>query len=100
MKFPKLHTIMIAACAVAVTLASVVIAYNFIGSETKIERRVERLHTIDEAQFRHELGVLLGPQFLGGNRHRVLLNGDEIFPAMLGAIRAATATITFESYIY
>jgi len=91
---------MIAAGAAAVTLVSVVIALNFIGGETKIERRVERLHAIDEPQFRHELGVLLGPQFVGGNRHRVLLNGDEIFPAMLGAIRAATATITFESYIY
>ena len=29
-----------------------------------------------------------------------LLNGDEIFPAMLGAIRAAKFTITFETYIY
>jgi len=100
MKIPKLYTVMIVACAVAVTLVSVLIAYNFIGSETKIERRVERLHAIDEPQFRHELGVLLGPQFVGGNRHRVLLNGDEIFPAMLSAIRAATTTITFESYIY
>ncbi len=100
MKVPKLYTVMIAACAVAVTLVSGVIAYNLIGSETKIERRIERLHAIDEPQFRHELGVLLGPQFVGGNRHRALLNGDEIFPAMLGAIRAATTTITFESYIY
>jgi cardiolipin synthase len=100
MKIPKLYTVMVAACAVAVTLASGVIAYTFIGGETKIERRIEQLHTINEPQFRHELGVLLGPQFVGGNRHRVLLNGDEIFPAMLGAIRAATTTITFESYIY
>ena len=100
MKVSKLHTVMIAACAVAVTLISVVIAYNVIGGETKIDRRIERLHAIDQPQFRHELGVMLGPQFLGGNRHRVLLNGDEIFPAMLGAIRAATQTITFESYIY
>jgi len=100
MNIRKRYTILIAAGFVAFTLVSVVIAYNFIGGETKIERRVERLHAIDEPQFRHELGVLLGPQFVDGNRHRVLLNGDEIFPAMLGAIRAATATITFESYIY
>jgi len=99
-KVSRLYTVMIAACAVAVTLISVFLAYNFIGGETKIERRVERLHAIDEPQFRHELGVLLGPQFVDGNRHRVLVNGDEIFPAMLGAIRAATKTITFESYIY
>jgi cardiolipin synthase len=30
----------------------------------------------------------------------VLLNGDEIFPAMLDAIRGAKRTITFETYIY
>ncbi len=100
MKVPKLYTFMVAAGAVAVTLVTGVMAYALTGSETKIERRIERLHAIDEPQFRHELGVLLGPQFVGGNRHRVLLNGDEIFPAMLGAIRAATTTITFESYIY
>jgi cardiolipin synthase len=42
----------------------------------------------------------LAPPFSMGNRFEVLLNGDEIFPAMLCAIRAAEETITFESYIY
>jgi cardiolipin synthase len=35
-----------------------------------------------------------------GNRAETLLNGDEIFPAMLKAIREAKRTITFETYIY
>lgn len=35
-----------------------------------------------------------------GNRAEVLLNGDEIFPAMLTAIRRATTTITFANYLY
>ena len=43
---------------------------------------------------------MLGPPVVGGNRYRVLLNGDEIFPAMLAAIRGARQTITFESYMY
>ena len=46
------------------------------------------------------MGVLLGPQILDGNKTDVLLNGDEIFPAMLLAIRNARRTITFETYIY
>ncbi len=46
------------------------------------------------------VGVLLGPQFVAGSRARVLRNGDEIFPAMLAAIRSAQTTITFETYIY
>jgi len=35
-----------------------------------------------------------------GNRADVLLNGDEIFPAMLAAIRSARSTITFANFVY
>jgi cardiolipin synthase len=44
--------------------------------------------------------VLLGPPMLEGNKVEVLLNGDQIFPSMLEAIRGAKKTITFETYIY
>ena len=73
---------------------------NFIGGETKIERRIERLHALDDPRFTHEMGVLLGPPFLSGNKVNALLNGDQIFPPMLAAIRGAKETITFETYIY
>ena len=46
------------------------------------------------------MGAMLGPALLGGNRVAALVNGDRIFPAMLEAIRAARATLTFEMYIY
>jgi cardiolipin synthase len=35
-----------------------------------------------------------------GNRVTVLRNGDEIFPAMLAAIRSARRTIAFATYVY
>jgi cardiolipin synthase len=35
-----------------------------------------------------------------GNRAELLVNGDEIFPAMLAAIRGAKTTITFANFIY
>jgi cardiolipin synthase len=35
-----------------------------------------------------------------GNSVTILLNGDEIFPAMLTAIRGARKTITFTTYLY
>ncbi|HEV2825550.1 MAG TPA: cardiolipin synthase B, partial [Actinomycetota bacterium] len=35
-----------------------------------------------------------------GNRVTVLRNGDEIFPAMLEAIRSAERTINFATYVY
>jgi cardiolipin synthase len=46
------------------------------------------------------MGVLLGPPIVGGNRADELINGDEIFPAMLEAIRSARRTIAFETYVY
>ncbi len=75
-------------------------AANFVGGEKKIERRIERLYALDDARFTQELGVLLGPPFLAGNAVRALLNGEQIFPRMLAAIRNAQESITFETYIY
>jgi len=43
---------------------------------------------------------LLGPCILHGNKVKALKNGNEIFPAMLQAIKNARKTITFETYIY
>jgi cardiolipin synthase A/B len=85
--------------AVLCLFAGLLVA-NFVGGEAKIERRIERLYGLDDPRFMHELGVLLGPPFLQGTKVRALLNGDEIFPPMLAAIRAAKVSITFETYIY
>ena len=95
-----LKTVYLVAGTVALTLASVFITLNFIGGEKKIERRIERLYALEDPRFVHELGVLLGPAFVAGNDVRYLHNGDEIFPAMLAAIRDARTSITFETYIY
>jgi cardiolipin synthase len=46
------------------------------------------------------MGVLLGPPLVDGNRVDTLVNGREIFPAMLAAIKSARKTVTFETYIY
>ena len=86
--------------AIAITVVAVLLVVNFMGGEKKIQQRVERLYSVDDPRFAHELGVMLGPPFIAGNRTQVLLNGDEIFPPMLAAIRSAQKSITFETYIY
>jgi len=86
--------------ASALALLGGVLASNFIGGEKKIERHIERLYALDDPRFMQELGVLLGPPFLNGTQVRALLNGDEIFPPMLAAIRSAKVSINFETYIY
>ena len=46
------------------------------------------------------IAALVGAGLTRGNRYDVLTNGDQIFPAMLDAIRKATRRISFETYIY
>ena len=82
------------------TLLVVVVSLNFTTPEKKLEQVVVHRHGIADPAFEREMGVLLGPAILGGNRVVALQNGDEIFPAMLQAIAAAKTSITFETYIY
>ena len=61
---------------------------------------IERTYPVDSPQFQRAVGHLLGPQIVDGNRVETLLNGDEIFPSMLEAIRGARRSITFETFVY
>ena len=92
-----LSTIVISGLA---TLVLVVVAMNFATPEKNLERKIEHRYTIADPQFRREMSVMLGPSIAAGNRVSALQNGDEIFPAMLEAIRAARTSVTFETYIY
>ncbi|QNA90932.1 cardiolipin synthase B [Massilia sp. Dwa41.01b] len=69
-------------------------------SEKQIETQLKHQYDVADPQFRRSMGVLLGPPIIEGNQIDTLLNGDQIFPAMLEAIRGAKQTITFETYIY
>lgn len=77
-----------------------VLLVNMKTPEKSVERKVEHRFAIADPQFRREMSVLLGPAIMGGNEVVALQNGREIFPAMLQAIRAATESITFETFIY
>ena len=88
------------AAGALLAIVAVVLYLNVAGGEKRVEQRIERLYSLDDPRFVQELGALLGPQVTEGNRYRVLLNGDQIFPPMLAAIRGAKQTIDFESYIY
>jgi cardiolipin synthase len=77
------------------------LGFNLLGtSEQKIRQRIEHRYDVSDPQFVRSMGVLLGPALVGGNRVDTLLNGEQIFPAMLEAVRGARKTITFETYIY
>ena len=94
-----LDTILIIAVTAAVTLALSILKRNLVTPERKLDYRLHELALADPT-FERCMAHLLGPPLVDGNRITSLLNGDEIFPAMLAAIRSAKVTITFETYIY
>src|ERR1043166_9160779 len=66
----------------------------------KIREPVAPVSSADSIEFREATGSLLGQSFVPGNNIVTLVNGDEIFPVMLQAIRSAKVSINFETYVY
>jgi cardiolipin synthase A/B len=85
---------------VIMTGLAAVLFVNLTLGDKKIDRVVPSLYAVEDAQFMRTMGALLGPPLVNGNRAAVLVNGEQIFPAMLEALRGARKTITFEMYIY
>ena len=65
-----------------------------------IQYRIEPKYTVNDPQFLRSMGQLLGPPLVPGNRITGLINGNQIFPAMLAAVRDAKESINLETYIY
>jgi cardiolipin synthase len=85
---------------IVITVFIVIISMNFHRPEKSVRHHVKHCHPIDDPQFQLEMDAMLGPAVLAGNTITALQNGDEIFPAMLQAIREARQSISFETYIY
>ncbi|MEO7464034.1 MAG: phospholipase D-like domain-containing protein [Nitrosospira sp.] len=88
--------------------ASIVLATGFailcvlnlsLGNK-QIDKPLTPHHSVTQPSFPRMVGAVLTPELVNGNRIQTLLNGDQIFPAMLGALRDAKTSITFETYIY
>ncbi len=65
-----------------------------------VTQEVAPVYSAASPAFRQATGSLLGGSFLGGNNVTTLVNGREIFPAMLRAIQSARRSINFETYVY
>ncbi|MEA3189071.1 MAG: cardiolipin synthase [Chthoniobacter sp.] len=64
-----------------------------------VEFRPQHRFGIHDPAFFGSAHALADPVPLAGNRITLLNNGDEIFPAMLGAIHAAKRSVNFEAYL-
>jgi cardiolipin synthase len=76
------------------------IGANLATTEKRLLYRPRRLYTSGDADFRRALGILLGPPLIAGNQITTLVNGVQIYPAMLNAIRTAQTNITFETFVF
>src|SRR5207302_10135612 len=81
---PLLMTILLSGCAMK------------LGKQPRQE--VAPLYSAASPEFRQSAGSLLGPNFVGGNNITTLINGDQIFPALLSGIRSAQRSVSFQSY--
>lgn len=84
----------------AATVAITLLTLNLSLGNKQIDAPLQRLHAVGSQEFQQAMGAVVTPRLVPGNTVQALLNGAEIFPAMLTAIGSAQKTITLESYIY
>ena len=95
MGLPSIRRVLVIA-----TIAGAVVALLLLVAQDQVTLKLRSDAAADEPRHAAYIAGLLGAQLTSGNRFTVLTNGDQIFPAMLAAIRAATRRVSFETYIY
>ena len=82
------------------TLGTTLVVLNLSLGDKPIDTRLGHRYATSDPQFVRAMESVLGAPLVPGNRITTLINGKEIFGAMLAAIRGARRTITLETYIY
>ncbi|GAU86656.1 cardiolipin synthetase [Bosea sp. BIWAKO-01] len=99
MKIAKYPLAIAVLSAVAGVFGCLIVA-NLIPERRELQQPLPHHLASSDDQFKTSLGALFGSSSIPGNRVETLVNGNQIFPSMLQAIRDAKNTITFETYIY
>jgi cardiolipin synthase len=85
---------------VILLVAAGVIAVLLLLAQDQQTLKVRSAYGAADAHHASYISALVGGDLTPGNRFDVLTNGDQIFPAMLDAIRSAKRRIVLETYIY
>lgn len=99
MKIAK-HPLVIAILSAVAGVAGWLIIANLMPERRDLQQPLTHHLASSDDQFKISMGALFGSNAIHGNRVETLVNGNQIFPSMLRAIREARNTITFETYIY
>jgi len=94
MSGPRIRVLRVAMTAVALLLLS-----SSCTNHVQPHLKLPALQ-LGEPSFRTTMVAYTGSAVVPGNRVDILLNGDEIFPAKLAAIRAARKTIPYAQYVF
>jgi cardiolipin synthase len=86
--------------ALVVGASATIVVLNMTNAGSNNRAMIEHRYSTADPQFLRTMNATFSTGIVAGNRIDTLLNGDEIFAAMLGAIREARDTINFETYIY
>jgi cardiolipin synthase len=70
------------------------------GGQSVARRASLPLLTPEDAAFAATVEAHTATPVLGGNAVELLLNGEQIFPAKLAAIRAARSTVNYAEYFF
>jgi len=95
-----MYSLLLVLVTITITVGITLFALNLTAGEKNLKYNIRTSYGVKDPQFLHVMGQLLGPPLVAGNRIVGLLNGDQIFPAMLTAVHKAQRTICFETYIY
>lgn len=93
------RTLRIAAVVILTCLAVLLMSNLSLGNK-QVDVIPQHRYAVQDPQFLASISASLGAGVVEGNAVEELLNGSQIFPAMLQAIRDASGTITLESYIF
>ncbi len=85
---------------IIVLVSAAVIAVFLLLAQDQETLQVRSARAAEDADHQQYTAALVGADVTAGDQYDVLTNGDQIFPAMLDAIRGAKRRIAFETYIY
>jgi cardiolipin synthase len=81
-------------------VVAVVVALFLVLAQDNATLKVRSGIGADDPRHASYIAALVGADMTRGNDFDVLTNGDQVFPAMLDALRGARRRINFETYIY
>ncbi len=82
------------------TFVAIWLFLNLTLGDKQVDTRLNHQYAVADEQFPRTMSYLLTPALVSGNRVEELLNGAQIFDAMLQEIHAARTTINLETYIF